>query len=114
MFHDLAYALDQFLVFAWNPSFVRDEHGVTQLVLLDFGQVSHISYELQDEIIKLLLAISSNRGHEVADACARMSEVQEGFDATRFVKDISTIVANFHDADVHQINAGQLLFSVIA
>ena len=94
--------------------FVRDEDGVTQVVLLDFGQVSHISYELQDEIIKLLLAISSNRGHEVADACARMSEVQEGFDATRFVKDISTIVANFHDSDVHQINAGQLLFSVIA
>jgi ubiquinone biosynthesis protein len=94
--------------------FIRDEGGTTQVVLLDFGQVSHISYELQDEIIKLLLAISSNRGHEVADACARMSEVQEGFDATRFVKEISTIVANFHDADVHQINAGQLLFSVIA
>jgi len=95
--------------------FIRDaDDGVTQVVLLDFGQVSHISYELQDEIIKLLLAISSNRGHEVADACVRMSEVQETFDATRFVKDISTIVANFHDADVHQINAGQLIFSVIA
>ena len=94
--------------------FIRDVGGTTQVVLLDFGQVSHISYELQDEIIKLLLAISSNRGHEVADACARMSEVQEGFDATRFVKDISTVVANFHDADVHQLNAGQLLFSVIA
>lgn len=94
--------------------FVREIDGATQVVLLDFGQVSHISYELQDEIIKLLLAISANRGHEVADACVRMSEVQEGFDATRFVKDISTIVANFHDADVHQINAGQLIFSVIA
>jgi len=95
--------------------FIRDaDDGTTQVVLLDFGQVSHISYELQDEIIKLLLAISSNRGHEVADACVRMSEVQETFDATRFVKDISTIVANFHDADVHQINAGQLIFSVIA
>src|SRR5947207_2066396 len=94
--------------------FIRDEDGVTQVVLLDFGQVSHISYELQDEIIKLLLAISSNRGHEVADACARMSEVLDGFDATRFVKDISTIVANFHDTDVHQLNVGQLIFSVIA
>jgi predicted unusual protein kinase regulating ubiquinone biosynthesis (AarF/ABC1/UbiB family) len=94
--------------------FIRDVDGATQVVLLDFGQVSHISYELQDEIIKLLLAISSNRGHEVADACVRMSEVQENFDATRFVKEISTIVANFHDADVHQINSGQLIFSVIA
>jgi ubiquinone biosynthesis protein len=94
--------------------FIRDEEGRTQLVLLDFGQVSHISRELQDEIIKLLLAISSNRGHEVADACVRMSELQENFDVTHFVKDISTIVATFHDADVRQLNTGQLLFNVIA
>jgi predicted unusual protein kinase regulating ubiquinone biosynthesis (AarF/ABC1/UbiB family) len=95
--------------------FIRDtEAGGSQLVLLDFGQVSHISHELQDEIIKLLLAISSNRGQEVADACVRMSELQEGFDVTRFVKDISTIVANFHDADVRQVNAGQMIFSVIS
>ena len=94
--------------------FIRDDDGRSQIVLLDFGQVSHISRELQDEIIKLLLAISSNRGHEVADACVRMSELQGGFDVTRFVKDISTIVANFHNADVRQINAGQLLFSIIS
>ena len=31
------------------------------------------AHEFQDEIIKLLLAISSNRGAEVADACVRMS-----------------------------------------
>src|ERR1051325_485000 len=92
---------------------IRDEDGRSQLVLLDFGQVSHIRRELQDEILKLLLAISSNRGHEVADACVRMSEIQDTFDVTRFVKDISTIVATFHDADVRQINAGQLIFSVI-
>ena len=94
--------------------FIRDVDDGAQLVLLDFGQVSHISHELQDEIIKLLLPISSNRGHEVADACVRMSELQEGFDVTHFIKDISTIVANFHEADVRQVNAGQLIFSVIA
>ncbi|HEV2719382.1 MAG TPA: AarF/UbiB family protein [Thermoanaerobaculia bacterium] len=94
--------------------FIRDAGGEPQVVLLDFGQVSHISRELQDEIIKLLLAISSNRGHEVADACVRMSEVQEQFDVSRFINDISMIVANFHDADVRHLNAGQLIFHLIA
>ncbi len=94
--------------------FIRDTDGEPQVVLLDFGQVSHISHELQDEIIKLLLAISSNRGHEVADACVRVSEVQETFDVSHFINDISTIVANFHDADARQINAGQLIFHLIA
>jgi ubiquinone biosynthesis protein len=94
--------------------FVRDlEDNQAEVVLLDFGMVSRISHEFQDEIIKLLLAISSNRGAEVADACVRVSEVQEGFDAMRFVREISTLVATFHDVDVRQINIGQLIFNVI-
>ena len=93
--------------------FIRDLDGQSQVVLLDFGMVSRISEAFQDEIIKLLLAISSNRGAEVAEACIRLSEVQERFEATKFVREISVIVATFHDVDVQQINVGQLLFNVI-
>jgi ubiquinone biosynthesis protein len=95
--------------------FVRDlEDNQAEVVLLDFGMVSRISREFQDEVIKMLLAISSNRGAEVADACARVSEAMERFDATRFVHEISTIVATFHDVDVRQINIGQLIFNIIS
>lgn len=94
--------------------FIRDVDGVSQVILIDFGMVSRISREFQDEIIKMLLAISSNRGAEVADVCVRLAEAGEHFDATKFVHEISTIVANFHDADAKQVNAGQLMFSVIA
>ncbi len=76
--------------------------------------VSRISREFQDGIIKMLLAISANRGDEVADACVRLSEAQETFDAMKFVHEISTVVANFHDVDVRQVDSGQLLFNVIA
>jgi len=62
----------------------------------------------------VVLGMSSNRGAEVADACVRLSEVQEGFDAMKFVREISTIVATFHDVDVRQINIGQLIFNVIS
>jgi predicted unusual protein kinase regulating ubiquinone biosynthesis (AarF/ABC1/UbiB family) len=95
--------------------FIRDlDNESSQVVLLDFGMVSRISQEFQDEIIKLLLAISSNRGTEVAEACVRVSEVQERFEATRFVREISTLVATFRDVDVQQLNVGQLIFNVIA
>jgi len=94
--------------------FIRDVDGVSQVILIDFGMVSRISREFQDEIIKMLLAISSNRGAEVAAVCVRLAEAGEHFDATKFVHEISTIVANFHDADAKQVNAGQLMFSVIA
>lgn len=95
--------------------FIREnpETGDPQLVLLDFGMVSRINDEFQDEVIKLLLAISSNRGTEVADACVRMSEMQERFDAVKFTRDISTVVASVHDLEARDINTGQLIFNVI-
>jgi ubiquinone biosynthesis protein len=94
--------------------FIREIDGAPQLILLDFGMVSRMSHEFQDEVIKLLLAISSNRGAEVADACIRMSEVQERFDAAKFAREISMIVAAVHDASAQDINTGQLIFRVVA
>jgi ubiquinone biosynthesis protein len=94
--------------------FVRDFDGDAELVLLDFGMVGRISRDFQDEIIKMLLATSANRGDEVADACVRMSEAGEKFDAVRFAHEISTIVASFHDVDIRQFNTGQLIFNIIA
>src|SRR5258708_4989404 len=94
--------------------FIRDFDGGSQVVLIDFGMVSRISREFQDEASKLLLAISSNRGTEVADSCVRASEVLEGYEATKFVREISTLVASFHDSDARQFNTGQLLFNIIA
>ncbi|HEY0371022.1 MAG TPA: AarF/UbiB family protein [Thermoanaerobaculia bacterium] len=93
--------------------FIRDLDGAPQIVLLDFGMTSRISAEFQDEVIKLLLAISSNRGNEVADACVRMCEAQERFEPVKFARDISAIVAAVHDVNASEINTGQLLFSVI-
>lgn len=93
--------------------FIRDLDGAPQIVLLDFGMVARISHELQDEIIKLLLAISSNRGAEVSEACVRMSEPQERFEVLKFTREISTLVAAMHDMSAQDLNVGQLLFSVI-
>ncbi|HSP34900.1 MAG TPA: AarF/UbiB family protein, partial [Thermoanaerobaculia bacterium] len=61
--------------------FIREEDGVPQVVLIDFGMTARISGEFQDEIIKLLLSISSNRGAEVAHSGVRRSEAGEHFDA---------------------------------
>ncbi|HEX7192516.1 MAG TPA: AarF/UbiB family protein [Thermoanaerobaculia bacterium] len=94
--------------------FIRDVDGAPQIVLLDFGMVSRITREMQDEIIKLMLALSSNRGTEVAEACIRMSEIQEKFDKLKFIHDISAVVSSVHTADATRLNMGQLMFGVIA
>jgi predicted unusual protein kinase regulating ubiquinone biosynthesis (AarF/ABC1/UbiB family) len=93
--------------------FLREVDDVPQIVLLDFGMVARITHEFQDEIIKMLLAISANHGTEVAEACTRMSEIQERFDPAKFVHDISHLVAQMHQMEARQINTGQLIFQVI-
>ena len=95
--------------------FIREVDGVPQVVLLDFGMTARISSEFQDEIIKLLLAISSNRGAEVADAVVRMAEeTHESFDAVHFTREISALVATVHGVSASSINTGQLIFNVIS
>ncbi|HXI11567.1 MAG TPA: AarF/UbiB family protein [Thermoanaerobaculia bacterium] len=95
--------------------FLREtEEKGAQLVLLDFGMVSRIGGAFQDDIIKLLLAVTTNRGAEVAETLRNMGTVQEGFDQDRFVREISTFVTQYHDADLKQINTGQMIFSVIS
>jgi ubiquinone biosynthesis protein len=89
--------------------FIREE----ELVLLDFGMVSRLSGEMQDQVIKLLLNVAENRGEEVADACLKMGEALEGFDRKKFVRDISDVVAAYHEADLKSVNTGALLFNVI-
>jgi ubiquinone biosynthesis protein len=94
--------------------FIREIEGEPQVVLLDFGMVARISHGFQDQIIKMLLAISSNRGSEVADACARMSEPQEKFEVVKFNREISVIVSTLHEASKQDVNVGQLIFRIIA
>ena len=90
--------------------FLRDG----ELVLLDFGMVSRITGEMQDQVIKLLLNIAENRGEEVAAVCLKVGQSLPGFDRKKFVRDISDVVATYHEADLKHINTGQLLFNVIA
>jgi predicted unusual protein kinase regulating ubiquinone biosynthesis (AarF/ABC1/UbiB family) len=90
-----------------------DGQNGARLVLLDFGMVSRISEEFQDEVVKLLLAVSSNKGRDAADACVRMSEMEESFDRAKFEKEIANVVASVHDAAARDINTGQLIFRLI-
>lgn len=90
--------------------FLRDE----QIVLLDFGMVSRIGSEVQDNVIKLLLGVTGNRGREVAEVCIRMGTEQAGFDKDRFIRDINVMVTSYYDAEMKRTNTGQIIFQVIA
>jgi len=90
--------------------FIHEDH----LILLDFGMVSRLTREMQDEVIKFLLAATENRGQEVAEICMRVGTKMEKFDRDKFIRDVSAVISDYHDVELKNINTGQLMFNVIS
>lgn len=84
-----------------------------KLILLDFGMISRIGTDLQDEIIKLLLSITENRGRDAAEVCISIGTLGEKFIRDKFVRDISDLVTTYYDADLRRTNTGRIIFALI-
>lgn len=89
--------------------FITDDH---RLALLDLGMVGHTAPGMQDNLLKLLLAVSEGKGEEAAEIAVQMSERMEGLDIPEFRRRISQLVALHRDKGLEQINVGQSLLDV--
>ena len=64
-----------------------------RLALLDLGMTASVPPRLQDEVVKLLLAISDGDGEETATILASMGHPIEGYDAAAFRDDVRHLVS---------------------
>lgn len=64
-----------------------------RLALLDLGMTASVPPRLQDEVVKLLLAIGDGDGEEAAAILAAMGHPVEGYDAAAFRDDVSHLVS---------------------
>ncbi len=89
--------------------FLTDEGRVA---LLDLGMVGHTAPKMQENLLKLLLAISDSDGDAVADLVIRISEKMEEFNAAEFRRKINQLVAQTRDKGLAQIKVGQSILEV--
>ncbi len=80
--------------------------------LLDLGMVSRISRTFQDDLLRLLLAISEGRGDEAAEMSIRMGEPKEGFDKEEFTRRVADLVAEHKTANLNRIDAGHVVLEI--
>src|SRR6185503_13413482 len=100
--HELFSAyLKQFLIdglFHADPHpgnvFLTDDD---RIALLDLGMVGRVTRTFQDNLLRLLLAISEGRGEMAAQAAIRMGEPKEGFDRSSFERRITELVSDNSD-----------------
>ena len=80
--------------------------------LLDLGMVGRLSPGMQENLIKLLLAISEGRGEDAAGVAIQISETEEAFDETAFRRRTSDLVMQMQDNTLQQMDIGRALMRV--
>jgi predicted unusual protein kinase regulating ubiquinone biosynthesis (AarF/ABC1/UbiB family) len=83
-----------------------------RVALLDLGMVARIMSGFQDNLLRLLLAISDGRGEEAADITIRMGTRKENFEEEEFTRDVSDIVARHTDTSMNKVDAGRVVLEI--
>src|SRR6266550_577494 len=83
-----------------------------RIALLDLGMVGRVTRGFQDNLLRLLLAISEGRGEEAAEIAIKMGEPKTGFNRTEYIRRVSELVAENTDASLTRLNAGQVTLEI--
>ena len=83
-----------------------------RIALLDLGMVGRVTRTFQDNLLRLMLAISEGRGEMAAEAAIKMGEEKEGFNRETFKRRITDLVAENSDAILSRLNAGRVTLEI--
>jgi predicted unusual protein kinase regulating ubiquinone biosynthesis (AarF/ABC1/UbiB family) len=85
-----------------------------RIALLDLGMVGLVSPTMQDQLLKLLAAVTDGRGDDAAELVIRMSEeVQDGFDPTAFRREVSHVVAEHRETRAADLQVGRVVLDLV-
>ncbi len=76
------------------------------LALIDLGMVVRVSPALQDDLVRLLAAVSESRADEAAEVLVRMGERTPDFDRDRYRQLVTRLVVENQTATVGSLQAG--------
>ena len=83
-----------------------------RIALIDLGMVGHTGPAMQENLLKILLAISEGNGEAAAEIAIRISEKLEEFAAPEFRRRITQLVALRRDQGLEQLNVGRSILEV--
>jgi ubiquinone biosynthesis protein len=108
--------LDQILV---DGFFHADPHPgnllVTEdgrLALLDLGMVARIDPAMQEQLLKLLLAVTSGQGQEAAQITLQIGTPLEGRDEAHYRREVADLVSSFQNVSGERIQVGRAMISL--
>lgn len=84
-----------------------------RLALLDMGMVAHLTDDLRQNYLKLILNISENKSHEAINVLLKMSSRSPNADEEGFRKTITELIQENQNSSIHEIDTGSVMFGII-
>jgi ubiquinone biosynthesis protein len=84
------------------------------LSLIDLGMVGRITPQMQDRLLKILLAVSEGRGEEAAEVAITLGEKLPEFNEAGFRRAISTLVGRIGHQSIAEFQIGRVFLELSA
>jgi predicted unusual protein kinase regulating ubiquinone biosynthesis (AarF/ABC1/UbiB family) len=83
-----------------------------QIALIDLGMIGRLSPQMQERLLKLLLAVSDGRGEDVAEVAITLGEKLPEFNDAGFRRDIAALVGRIGHQNVGQFQIGRVFLDL--
>jgi predicted unusual protein kinase regulating ubiquinone biosynthesis (AarF/ABC1/UbiB family) len=84
----------------------------SRIALLDLGMIGRTTPGMQEQLLKLLLAISEGDAEVAVEIVLRISETREDFNEAEFRRKAGKLVAEQKDSTLQQMDVGKALLQV--
>lgn len=93
---------------AWQPSDLD-----VKVALIDFGMTARLSVDLREQVVRLLMDVTENRGADVAETLIEIGDELPSFDRHAFVNQIASLITRHFDSTIGAIDTGSVLYELI-
>lgn len=80
-----------------------------KLALIDLGMVARIGPQMQDALIRLLVALSDGQGKDVATIMAGLGEERESWNPVRFEREVTYLVQQHQTVVLGNVDSGRIV-----
>ncbi len=83
-----------------------------RIALLDLGMVSRLSPSRQDQLLKLLLAVSEGNGDRAASLALQIGSAQSNVDEVALRRDVQDLVSRYQDLALGELQVGRVVMEI--
>jgi predicted unusual protein kinase regulating ubiquinone biosynthesis (AarF/ABC1/UbiB family) len=83
-----------------------------RIAVLDLGMVGYVSQDLQQNLLRILLAIGDGRGDDVANYSMQIGKLTDTFDKESYKHEINELISRYSSMPLKNIEIGKVIIEI--